>query len=63
MSSNSRQSLSISEDQEVDGAGRSLNISIDDNLASTARTTLDIFESIYLIEPQMFLEVVEASRD
>ena len=63
LSSDSGRSPSISEDQEVDGAGGSLNISVDDNLAGTARTTLDVFESTYPTEPQMFPEVVEASRD
>jgi hypothetical protein len=54
---------SISEDQEDDGASGSVNISVDDNLAGTARTTPDVFESTCPTEPQMFPEVMEASRD
>ena len=52
---------SISEDLENDGADGSESISVDDNLASTARTTPDVFESASLTKPQLCPEVTDDS--
>ena len=54
---------SIPEELEDDGADGSESISVDDNLASTARTTPDVFESASLTEPQRCLDMTEKSRD
>jgi hypothetical protein len=48
------------EDDRVEGSG---SISVDDNLASTARTTPGIFESASLTEPQQCSEVIDDNRD
>ena len=46
-----------------DGADGSESISVDDNFASTARTTPDVLESASLTEPQRCLDMTETSRD
>ena len=54
---------SISEDQEDDRVDGSESVSVDDNLASTARTTPDVFESASLTKSQLSPDVNETSRD
>jgi hypothetical protein len=54
---------SISEDPESDGADGSESISVDDNLASTAGTTPDVFESASVAGPQLCPEVTDTRRD
>jgi hypothetical protein len=54
---------SDSEDPDDDGADGSESTSVDDNLASTARTAPDVFESASLAKPQLCPEVAGTNRD
>jgi hypothetical protein len=54
---------SSSEDPKNDGGDGSEAISIDNNLVSTTGTTLDVFESASLTQPQSCPEATDTNRD
>jgi hypothetical protein len=54
---------SISDDLEDDGADGAKGSSVDDKIASTVRTTPDVFKPAPPTEPQLCPEAIDANRD